>query len=99
MKVSVELSVIPIGAGVSIADYIADCCRILEAAGLNVDVGPNGTNVDGEWDTVFNAIKQCHEKLHNEDGVARLFTTLKVNTRTDKDQSSEEKVEAVRSKL
>lgn len=99
MKVSVELSVIPIGTGVSISGYIADCCRILEDAGLNVEVGPNGTNVEGEWDTVFNAIKQCHEKLHNEDGVARLFSTVKINTRTDKDQSSAEKVEAVRSKL
>lgn len=99
MKVSVELSVIPIGTGVSISGYIADCCRILEDAGLNVDVGPNGTNVEGEWDTVFNAIKQCHEKLHNEDGVVRLFSTLKINTRTDKDQTSAEKVEAVRSKL
>lgn len=99
MKVSVELSVIPIGTGVSISGYIADCCRILEDAGLNVEVGPNGTNVEGEWDTVFNAIKQCHEKLHNDDGVVRLFSTLKINTRTDKDQTSAEKVEAVRSKL
>ncbi len=99
MKVSVELSVIPIGSGVSISGYIADCCRILEDAGLNVEVGPNGTNVDGEWDTVFEAIKQCHEKLHNEDGVVRLFSTLKINSRTDKEQSSAQKVDAVRSKL
>lgn len=98
MKVSVELSVIPIGTGVSISGYIAECYRILQEAGLVPEVGPHGTWVEGEWDHVFDAIRQCHEALH-KDEVVRIFTEMKINTRTDKDQSARDKVDSVQSKL
>lgn len=98
MKVSVELCVIPIGAGTSISGYIADCCRVLRDAGLEPEINPHGTSVEGEWQVVFDALRRCHEVLHDE-GVNRVFTSLKVNTRTDKDQSAAEKVESVRQKL
>lgn len=98
MKVSVELCVIPIGSGTSISGYIAQCCRVLRDAGLEPEINPHGTSVEGEWQTVFDALRRCHETLH-ADGVSRVFTSLKVNTRTDKEQSAAEKVEAVRRKL
>ena len=35
------------------------------AAGLNQQLHSYGINVEGEWDDVIAAIKQCHEKLHD----------------------------------
>lgn len=58
----------------------------------------NGTNIEGEWDNVFAAVKKCHERIH-EMGAPRISTTLRVGTRTDRDQSMEDKIKSVQVKL
>jgi uncharacterized protein (TIGR00106 family) len=98
MNVILEFTVIPLGVGVSLSEYVAACERILKEAGLHYDLHANGTNVEGEWDAVFAAIKQCHETLH-EMGVPRISTQIKVGTRTDRLQTMTDKVESVKAKL
>lgn len=98
MKVLVDLTLVPIGTGVSVADYVAACQRVLEQAGLTIALHANGTNVEGEWDVVFAAIRRCHEVVHAM-GAPRIFTAVKVNTRTDKEQSLTDKVDSVRRRL
>ncbi|WP_303908510.1 MTH1187 family thiamine-binding protein [Thiohalomonas denitrificans] len=95
MKALVNLQVIPIGTGVSVSAYIAACGAILEEAGLETELHANGTNIEGEWDRVFEAIKRCHERVH-EMGAPRIQTLVSVGTRTDKEQSLKDKVESVR---
>lgn len=94
MHVHVELCVIPIGSGTSLGAYIAACQDELEAAGLRTELHAYGTNVEGEWDAVFAAVKRCHERLHAM-GAPRLFTSLKMGTRTDRQQSLDDKVASV----
>jgi uncharacterized protein (TIGR00106 family) len=98
MKVILDFTVIPLGVGLSLSKYVAACERILQERGLTYQLHANGTNVEGEWDEVFAAIKQCHETLH-EMGVPRISTVIKVGTRTDKAQTMEDKVASVQSKL
>jgi uncharacterized protein (TIGR00106 family) len=98
VKLIADFCIVPIGTGVSISEYVAACQRILEGAGLKTHLHAFGTNVEGDWDLVVAAIKKCHEKVH-EMGAARIMTTIKFSTRTDREQSLEEKVESVRSKL
>ena len=57
-----------------------------------------GTNVEGEWDDVMAAIKQCHEKLHDM-GAPRIGSTIRLGTRTDREQSMQDKIDSVRSKM
>lgn len=94
MHVQVELCVVPIGVGTSLGEHIAACQEILEAAGLETQPHAYGTNVEGGWDTVFAAIRECHERLH-ADGVPRLFTSIKVGTRVDREQTLDDKVRSV----
>jgi len=98
MKVLVDLCIVPIGVGVSLSTYIAECEKILTATGLKTSLHSYGTNIEGEWDDVFAAIKQCHEKVHAM-GAPRITTTIKAGTRTDRNQTMEEKIDSVRSKL
>lgn len=98
MKVIVDLCVIPMGVGVSLSSYIAACEKILSDAGLKTQLHANGTNIEGEWEEVFDAIKRCHEVLH-ELGVPRITTTIKVGTRTDRLQTMEDKIQSVQHKL
>jgi uncharacterized protein (TIGR00106 family) len=98
MKVLAGLTVVPLGVGVSLSAYVAACERILAEAGLRPQLHANGTNVEGEWDVVFAALRRCHETLH-EMGVPRVTTSLQVGTRTDRDQTLDDKVRSVRSRL
>ena len=94
MKVIVDLTVVPIGVGVSLSKYVAACEEVLDRPGLKTMLHANGTNIEGEWDEVFAAIKACHEKVHGM-GAPRIHTTVKLGTRTDREQSLEDKIDSV----
>ncbi len=97
MKVIADLCLIPLGVGVSVSKYVAACSKILKEAGLKTNLHAYGTNIEGEWDEVFSAIKKCHEDVHAL-GAPRISSNLKFGTRTDREQSMEDKVESVRKK-
>ena len=98
MNVIADLCIIPIGVGVSVSSYVAACERILMDAGLDIQLHAYGTNIEGEWEAVFGAIRRCHEEIHRM-GAPRITTTLKFGTRTDRDQHMADKIESVRAKL
>jgi uncharacterized protein (TIGR00106 family) len=98
MKVIVELCLVPVGVGVSLSPYVAACERVLQEAGLEVRLNPNGTTVSGEWQAVFQAIEACHQVVHGM-GCPRIHTVLTINSRTDRDQSAEQKVASVEALL
>ena len=82
----------------SVSKYVAECERILKDAGLKTKLHAYGTNIEGEWDTVFDAIKQCHQVVH-EMGAPRISTTLKFGTRIDRAQTMDDKITSVVHKL
>jgi uncharacterized protein (TIGR00106 family) len=98
MKVIADFCLVPLGVGVSLSPYIAACERVLKEAGLEIRLHAYGTNIEGEWDAVFAAIRRCHEVVH-EMGAPRISTTLKIGTRTDRVQSMDAKVRSVQEKL
>jgi uncharacterized protein (TIGR00106 family) len=98
MKVLVDLCLVPLGVGVSVSSYIAACERILSEAGLKTQLHGYGTNIEGEWEEVFAAIRRCHEAVHGM-GAPRISTVIKLGTRTDRDQTMADKVASVQAKL
>lgn len=98
MNVIVDLCIVPIGVGTSLSPYVAACEQVLAGAGLKTVLHANGTNIEGEWDKVFAAVRQCHEVVHQM-GAPRVFTTLRLGTRTDRGQTMEDKIRSVEAKL
>lgn len=98
MNVIIDLCVVPIGVGLSVSKYVATCHEIIKEAGLKSELHAYGTNIEGDYDTVFQVVKRCHEKIHGM-GAPRITTTIKLGTRTDRDQTMAEKVESVKNKL
>lgn len=98
MKVIAEFTVIPLGVGVSLSEYVAACERVLAETTLHYELHANGTNLEGGWEEVMDAIKRYHEVLH-EKGVPRISTIIKLGTRTDREQNMDEKVVSVKEKL
>jgi uncharacterized protein (TIGR00106 family) len=98
MNVMIDLCIVPIGVGVSLSPYVAACERVLVEAGLKTALHAYGTNIEGEWDAVFVAVKRCHRVVH-EMGAPRVSTVIKLGTRTDRTQTIEDKIRSVETKL
>jgi len=77
MNITVDLTIVPIGVGVSLSSYVAACEKVLSDAGLKTALHSFGTNIEGEWEAVFAAIKRCHEVVHQM-GAPRISTTIKL---------------------
>jgi uncharacterized protein (TIGR00106 family) len=98
MKVIADVMIAPIGVGVSVSKYVAECQKIFNQAGLKVILHSYGTNIEGDWDEVFAAIKKCHQVLHKM-GVPRISSDLRFGTRIDREQSMQDKIKSVEDKL
>lgn len=92
-----EISVIPIGTGISLSKYIARAVGIIEQSGLEYKVTDMGTIVQGEWQEVLDVAKRCHYEVMDEAG--RVYTIIKIDERKDKKYSLDDKIKAVERNL
>ncbi|KAG6916655.1 hypothetical protein DXG01_005941 [Tephrocybe rancida] len=95
-----DFCLIPMGTGESsVAEYIAECQRILQKSGLTYKLHTNpppkiltprprrsgyGTNLEGPWSQVSQAIHDCHAAVHAK-GAPRVATDIRIGTRVDRD--------------
>ena len=98
MKLIADISIIPLGVGLSLSSYVAECEKVFTEAGLAPRLHANGTNVEGDWDAVVAALKTCHEKLHAM-GVPRIATNVRLGTRVDREPSMDAKLASVKEKM
>ena len=97
MKVVADISLSPLGVGSSVSNYIAECERVFKDAGMRPNVHAEGTEIEGDWEDVFQSIKRCHQRLHAM-GVEHIETSIRLSTRTDVEESITRAVESVREK-
>ena len=98
MYTIIDLCVIPMGVGVSVSKYVAECQKVLDETGLQYKLHGFGTNIEGDWDDVMAAVKLCHDRIHAM-GAPRITTNMKIGTRIDKDQTVQDKIDSVSKKL
>ena len=94
----VELTVIPIGVGTSLSDYVALVMKVIKDSGLNYESHSMGTNIECEWEDITPLIKKCHDELRGN-GVERISTSLRISDRTDKPYSMSGKMRSLDEKL
>jgi len=98
MNVMIDICIVPLGVGVSVSEYVTACQKVLKKSGLEHQMHAYGTNVEGEWDEVMAAVKRCHEVVH-EMGAPRITTSMRLGTRTDREQTMDDKIQSVKSRL
>jgi uncharacterized protein (TIGR00106 family) len=98
VHVIIDLCLVPIGVGTSVSREVAECQRVFTERGLAHQMHAYGTNVEGEWDAVFAAVRECHERVHAL-GAARISSTIKLGTRVDRPQTIADKVASVSRRL
>lgn len=97
MSVMVAFSVTPVGKGESLSEYVARCVRIVEESGLDYQLTPMFTIVEGEWEEVFGVLHRCYEALRHD--CPRLSITIKVDAREGQKGRMQRKVASVEEKL
>jgi uncharacterized protein (TIGR00106 family) len=91
-----EFSIVPIGKGESVSQYVAECVKIVRASGLEHELTPMGTVVQGQFDEVMSVIASCHKKVRTMSD--RVLTSIKIDDRKN-EKPMLQKVESVESKL
>lgn len=88
-----EFSVVPIGAGESVSQYVAECLRIVEKSKVNYRINPMGTVLEGDYDKVMAVVRECHMKVLEM--TPRVITSVKIDERKDKKATLDSKIRAV----
>jgi len=92
-----EFSIVPIGAGVSLSPFVAECLRIVEASGLKHQLTPMGTVLEGDAEKVMATIMACHSRVLSMSD--RVVTNIKIDDRRDRPADMERKVRSVEEKI
>ncbi|PWW77410.1 DUF77-domain-containing protein [Tuber magnatum] len=99
VAVYADFCLIPIGTGdTSVSKHVADVQRLLKKSGLNYHMHSAGTTVEGSWEDVTRVIGQAHSMLHAQ-GISRVHTDIRIGSRTDKQQTMQDKVASVEERL
>lgn len=93
----VEFSVVPLGVGESVSQYVAECMKIVEDSSLSYKINPMGTVVEGEYDEVMALVKRCHMRIFEL--CPRVITTVKIDDRRGAKGMIDRKILSVEEKL
>lgn len=95
-----DITVLPIGReGASVGDILAEIARHLESQEkVSFEMHAMGTSLEGEPADIFALAAELHA-LPFESSIPRVYTVLKIDQRTDKEQTLESKVKSVTDRL
>ena len=88
-----EISVFPIGEGVSLSEHVAKAAKVIQDSGLKSELHAMGSLVEGDADQLFDLAKRCH--LAVKSGASRVLTQVKFDDRDGAESPILNKVKAV----
>lgn len=92
-----EFSIVPVGKDVGISRYVAECMKIVMDSGLDHELTPMGTILQGDYEQVMATISLCHKRRIA--GMSdRVVTFIKIDDRRG-ERPMRKKVESVMEKL
>ena len=74
-----SFSVVPVGIGEELKEYVADVIRIIEKSGLDYRLGSMETTIEGESDQVWEIIRKCHKRMREL--APRVLTHIAIDDR------------------
>ncbi len=95
-----DITVLPIGReGASVSDLLTELRRHLDGQDkVRFEMHAMGTSLEGSTENIFALAAELHA-LPFESGIPRVYTVLKLDERTDKQQTLESKIKSVEDRL
>jgi len=96
----VEISVVPLGIdSPGVSAYVAGCVEVIAASGLEYQLTPMGTVIEGTLDEILPVLRAMHEVPFDR-GAQRVSTLIKIDDRRDRGSHGlQGKVASVLSKM
>lgn len=88
-----NVSIFPIGKGVSMSAHVAEAVDIADRSGLDYRLTAMGTIIEGEWDEVLSVVKKMRDRLLKKSD--RIYLSITIDERSDKRRHLEQKVKSV----
>ncbi len=99
MPAIMEISVTPLGKSqVGLGDAIVEVLKVAERHGVNYEISPMATTMEGDLSTLLRIAGEMHEVCFGL-GYLRVQTAIRIDDRRDKESSMRDKVDSVRTKL
>ena len=95
--VLLEFSMSPLGKGESVSEHVSRSLEIVDASGLDYRLHAMGTVLEGEWDDVFQVVKQCYEAM--SENCDRITCSIKLDCRRGAAGRLVSKVQSVEQRL
>lgn len=95
--VLLEMSIVPMGVGASVSQYVAECVDLVDQSGLDYEVHSMGTIVEGELADVLALMRACIEKMAEHSD--RVTCAAKLDYRRGQSGRLLAKVDSVEQKL
>jgi len=61
-----EFSIVPLDKGASFSEYVAGVLKLVDESGLEYQLNPMGTVVEGEWTELLDLLTRCFRFLEKE---------------------------------
>lgn len=92
-----SFSIIPIGVGEELKEYIAEIVNLVDNSGLNYKLGAMQTTIEGEMVQVMDVIMKCHDLMKKRTN--RVYTSITIDDRGELKNRLEGKVKDVEAQL
>ena len=92
-----EFSMYPLDKGASLSTQVARSLDIIDRSGLSYRTHAMGTVLEGEWDEVFDVVKQCYETMSAD--CERISCSMKLDYRRGRTDGLTAKTKSVEAKL
>lgn len=88
-----SFSIAPLDRGESVSKYVAQLVDLIDRSGLDYQLTPMATIVEGEFEEVMALIAACHQKMRSMS--RRVITNIKIDDREGASGRLAGKVESV----
>ena len=93
-----QLTVIPVGSGVSVGEYVAQIQHHLEHENVTFQLNDMGTLVEGDIKYILSIIERIYE-IPFKNGAVRVVTNITIDDRRDKKIKIGDKIRSVSKKV
>ncbi len=91
--VLLEFSMSPLDKGESLGPYVARVLDIIDCSGLPYRLNPMGTVIEGGYDEVMDAVRQCFLELQKD--CKRISVSIKIDYRQGRESRLQSKIERI----
>lgn len=95
--VLLEFAMAPVGTGEGVSTHVAKIIDLIDKSGVDYQLTPMGTILEGEWDEVIAVVDNCFHLLEKE--FNRISVSLKVDYRVGPKGRLKSKTASVEAKL